>query len=80
LQLKHFFQNLAGAVSRAVIDEDNFLAELGVDDAAKDLVNRGFFIVNGNDDGEFGIHQSSRVAAVRGHKLRGKFSGGAEGE
>jgi hypothetical protein len=81
LQLDHFFEDLAGAVGGTVVYENDFLAKLGVDDAAKDFVNGGFFVVNRNNNGELGVHQGRRVATVRGHKsLRGKFSGGDQKE
>jgi hypothetical protein len=67
LELRELFEDLASAVSGAVIDEDDFLAEGSFDDTAKDFVNSGFFVVNGNDDGKLGINQSGRVATVRGH-------------
>jgi hypothetical protein len=67
LELRELFEDLAGAVSGAVVDEDDFLPEGSFRDAAEDFVDGGFFVVNGNDDGELGINQSRRVATVRGH-------------
>ena len=60
---------------------DDFLARFGFDDAAKDFVDGGAFVVNGNDDGEFGIDEGERVVAWIGHRcLRRKCNGGAEGQ
>ncbi len=81
LQLKHFFQDLASAVGGAIVYENDFLARLSFDDAAKDFVDGGAFVVNGNDDGEFGIDEGERVVAWMGHRwLRRKCNGGADGE
>jgi hypothetical protein len=54
LQLREFFEDLASAVGGAVVDQDDFLAKGSFNDAAKDFVDGGFFVVNGNDDGKFG--------------------------
>jgi hypothetical protein len=61
LQLNEFFQDLASAVGGAIVDDDDFLPEFSFDDAAKDFVNSSFFVVNRNDDREFGIDQSKWV-------------------
>ena len=44
-----------GAVGRAVIYEDDFLAEFGFNDAAKDLINRGLLVTNGNHHGKLRV-------------------------
>ena len=69
LQLDHFFKDLAGAVGRAVVHENNLFARFGVDDAAEDFFEGGLFIVNGNDDGEFGIDKSEGIVANVGHRI-----------
>src|SRR4029077_18096169 len=49
------FENLAGAVGGAVIDDEDFLADGGFDDATEDFVDRGLFVVDGDDHGELGV-------------------------
>jgi hypothetical protein len=79
LQLQHFLKNLAGAVGGAVVYQDDFFAGFGFDHAAKDFVDGGAFVVNGNDDGELGIDEGERVVAWMGHRgWRRKCNGGVE--
>jgi len=49
------FEDLPGAVGGAVIDDKDFLADGGFDDATKDFVDRGLFIVDRDDHGELGV-------------------------
>src|SRR6266481_5854782 len=44
------FEDLTGAVGGAVVYDENFLANGGFDDAAEDFVDRGLFVVYGDDD------------------------------
>src|SRR5262249_18548563 len=76
LQLQEFFQYLAGAIGRAVVHQHDLFAKGGIDDTAQDLVDGGLFVVDGNDDGEFGVGHGRRVATVSGHRFGREFSGG----
>ena len=76
LELDHFLENLASAVSRTVIDEDNLFTKLCFDDAAQDFVDGGFLVVNGNDDGQLGIDKSEWVVTrMRHRKFREQCKG-----
>jgi hypothetical protein len=59
LQLDHPFKDLAGTVGRTIVHKHDFLAKLGFDDTAKDLINRGFLAVDRSDHGELGSTNGS---------------------
>ena len=68
LKLDKLFEDLASTVGGAIIDDHDFLAKLGFDDAAEDFIESGFFVIHGNDDGKFGINQRKWVVTWMGHK------------
>jgi hypothetical protein len=67
LELQHFFEDLAGAVGGAVVYQDYFFARCGFDDAAKDLVKGGAFVVHRDDYGEFRIDECQGIVSWIGH-------------
>jgi hypothetical protein len=80
LELAELFEDLTSAVGGTVVDEDYFLPHRSVYDASEDFVNGGFFVVDRNDHGKLRVDHCRRVAAMRGHSLREKFSDGTEGK
>jgi hypothetical protein len=70
LESGKILENLAGAVCGTVVDDEDLLARGGLDYAAEDFVDGGFFVVDGYDDREFRVVEARRIAA-RGHREKG---------
>src|SRR5215469_9058270 len=63
----HVFQDLARAVGRAVIDNEDLIAKLRLQNAPQNLLDGGSFVVNGDHDRNHWIVQRGRIASPISH-------------
>ena len=67
LPRRHVLQNLSRPVRRAIIDDDHFLASLRVQHPPQDLIDRRFFVVNGNNNRHLRVAQRGGTISLTGH-------------